>query len=148
MICVKCGANLPSGRTTCINCGEEVPVYNSGFDSGSDNLDIGSGSRSGGFLNSKGGAITLGVLEIFIGAFICTYLFFEFSAIGVSIAILGTIFYSLLAVLLPLIGVILIGTNSYKAGGIILIIGSIFCFPIGLIGMYGGKTAMDLYKYS
>lgn len=44
---------------------------------------------------------------------------------------------------ISVLGLILAAANMRKAGGIMVIIGSAFFVPIGLIGVFGGKKIMS-----
>ncbi|OCG21795.1 hypothetical protein [Gilliamella sp. App4-10] len=50
--------------------------------------------------------------------------------------------FAIISVLVATIGLI-IATNNKKIGGVLIIIGSIFFVPLGLIGVFGGRKIMS-----
>jgi len=89
-------------------------------------------------------SIVLGVVEAFIGIFSAVYVMVMFGSIDPGLGFGAGAFLFLYGVGLPVAGVILIAMNKFKAGGILLIIGSVLFIPIGFVGIYGGRTAYSL----
>ncbi|MGA1821905.1 MAG: hypothetical protein ACMUIG_05205 [Thermoplasmatota archaeon] len=145
MLCPNCGASVPDGLEKCLSCGSRVhasevdePSSYRGFSSSSEEPKK---SESAGM---KGISLFLGIIEIIIGLFYSAIMFSMFASDDMGFGIFATAFYLPLAVILPLVGVILIGVNKKKVGGILLIIGSVFCFPVGIIGVIGGWMAVAM----
>lgn len=143
MICPKCGVLVPEGRATCASCGAPtLPKTYTDFERAEREMKVGNPKETG-FFYSKEGILLMGAAETFIGIFSILYLLFSLPiTYGEFVIIVGGL--GIFTVVLPITGVLLILFDNYKAGGIILIIGSIFCLPIGIIGVYAGSRAMKL----
>lgn len=148
MICPNCGTMVPEGRRNCLNCGTAV----SGS-SGSQNPY--EGQQGGVSFNTGGGtssnnsgkkvlSMVLGIVESIIGIFGSIYVVAMFAELDPAIGLGAGAFLFLIGVGLPILGVILVGMNKFRAGGILIIIGSVFFIPIGLIGAFGGRIAFSL----
>jgi hypothetical protein len=96
------------------------------------------------FLETKGGVMLLGGIEIAIGLFAALYAVVQFSEFDPETGAIAGIVMGVWAVLLPIIGLVLIGIGQNKIGGVILVIGSVICIPIGLVGIMGGINAFKL----
>ena len=144
MICSKCGTMVPDGRSNCTNCGTMVKNssdYN--FDHAEKNESYEYAKKKG-FLQSKSAVMLLGSIEIIIGIITAFSITVEIGASFPDAAIVAGLAIGIWAVLLPIIGLILVGMGQNKLGGGMLVAGSIICIPIGFVGVLAGITAFKL----
>lgn len=87
---------------------------------------------------SKGAACALGMITCLIGSIAGLVFLTDIWQFGLFIIIWGGV--------LPFIGTVLIATNNYKSGAIILGIGSAILVPIGMIGIKGAQIAWRINK--
>ncbi len=146
MICNKCGSNVPDGRGNCINCGAEVVKrqdYMNDGPSGTVSREY-SPQQGEKFLESKAGVLLMGSGEILIGLFAALVVFIQIAPLDPGVGLMAALGIALWCAGIPLLGVILIGAGVHKGGGIALIVGSVLCIPIGMVGIIAGKNAMKL----
>ncbi len=131
-----------------MNCGTAVSMasgYQDPYGSKQDGVSFNTGGgMSSGNSGKKILSMVLGIVEAFIGLFGSIYVVAMFAELDPSIGFGAGAFLFLIGVGLPIVGVILVGLNKFKAGGILIIIGSVFFIPIGLIGALGGRMAFAL----
>ena len=96
------------------------------------------------FSQTKTGVLLMAGGEILIGIFISLYAFIEFADIDQGLGLMVMLGLLVICAGLPLLGLILIAVGVNKPGGIALIIGSVLCIPIGMVGIYAGINAMKL----
>ena len=135
---------VPQGRTNCTNCGSPVSKGSDYLYEQAERREKYEGLKNKGFLQTKTGVMLLGSLEIMIGLFAAIYVVIELSATIPDAAIIAGLVMGIWAVVLPIIGLILIGIGQNKLGGGLLIAGSVICIPIGFVGIMAGVNAFKL----
>ena len=135
---------VPHGRTNCTNCGSPISKGSDDLYEQAERKDKYEGLKNKGFLQTKAGVMLLGSLEILIGFFAAIYTVIQLSATMPEAAIVAGLVMGIWAVVLPIIGLILIGIGQNKLGGGILIAGSVICIPIGFVGITAGVNAFKL----
>lgn len=147
MICEKCGMTIQEGRDYCINCGARInrppdSMIGSQYGDQQPSKDYSMVDKK--FSQTKTGVLLMAGGEILIGLFVSFYLFVQFAEIDPSFAAIVLLMSIAFLAGLPLLGLILIAAGANKPGGVVLIIGSVLCVPIGLVGVFGGINAMKL----
>ena len=145
MLCPNCGTKVPDGISKCLSCGSRIHaaevVDSSMYEGYSSASEQPESTGSGG---NKGISMFLGGVEAMIGLFVSLIAIFIFSSNDMGFGIFIASIFFCWAVVLPVIGVILVGVNKNKVGGVLIIIGSIPCIPIGIIGGIAGRLAFTL----
>jgi len=144
MICPKCGAMVPTGRNSCVNCGKIVDNKESDPFTRAERGQIPSNYRPDGYFETKPGIILAGVGELFIGIFSSIVVFLIIAELSTSIGLLVGLIIFMYGVILPTIGLLLIGIGQYSLGGNLLIAGSVLFVPIGRVGIMAGRNAKKL----